>query len=75
MAFCISWAFSPRARTPEQGAETVVYLATSPEVADVSGAYFADKKAKEPAAAARDPEAAQRLWAVSEALAGSAAAG
>ncbi|MCA9968992.1 MAG: SDR family oxidoreductase [Anaerolineales bacterium] len=65
----------PFARTPEQGAETVVYLATSPEVADVSGAYFADKKAKEPAAAARDPEAAQRLWAVSEALAGSAAAG
>ncbi len=31
--------------TPERGAETVLYLSTSPDVADTSGKYFSDKKA------------------------------
>ena len=57
-------------RTPEQGADTLVWLATAAEVADVSGGYFADRKRREPAAGARDDDAAQRLWALSAELCG-----
>jgi NAD(P)-dependent dehydrogenase (short-subunit alcohol dehydrogenase family) len=58
------------ARTPERGAETLVWLADSPEVASISGGYFVDKRLRRPAAAARDLDAARRLWQVSQALAG-----
>ncbi|MEZ4641119.1 MAG: SDR family oxidoreductase, partial [Caldilineaceae bacterium] len=57
--------------TPEKGAETSIYLATSPEVEGVSGAYFDKKKAVNPSAAqANDEAAARRLWAESAKLAG-----
>ncbi|MGO9419043.1 SDR family oxidoreductase [Roseiarcus sp.] len=63
----------PLARTfaipPEQGADTLVYLASSPEVAHVTGAYFVKRKAVQPSAAARDDAAARKLWEASEALA------
>lgn len=52
----------PFIRTPEQGAETSIYLAASPEVEAVSGLYFANKRPARPSAAARDLAAAQRLW-------------
>ena len=67
------WAipFAKRlAISPEQGADTIVYLASAPEVASVSGEYFAKRKIAEPSAAARDDAAAARLWATSEAIAG-----
>ena len=64
----------PFVLTPEKGARTSVYLASSPDVADVSGRYFVKCKEAEPTAAARDPEAAARLWAASEALIASASA-
>ncbi len=54
--------------TPEQGASTGVYLATSNEVANVSGRYFAKSREKKPAAYAQDDAAAKRLWEVSEEL-------
>jgi NAD(P)-dependent dehydrogenase (short-subunit alcohol dehydrogenase family) len=54
--------------TPEKGARTSVYLAESPKVAQVSGEYFVRCKPKRPSAAARDPEAARRLYEVSEEL-------
>jgi NAD(P)-dependent dehydrogenase (short-subunit alcohol dehydrogenase family) len=56
--------------TPERGADTLVYLASSPEAADTTGRYFVKRKAVEPSAAARDDAAAKRLWEASEALAG-----
>jgi NAD(P)-dependent dehydrogenase (short-subunit alcohol dehydrogenase family) len=56
--------------SPEQGAETIVYLASSPEVADKTGGYFVKRKLVEPSAAARDDTAAKRLWIESEKLAG-----
>lgn len=56
------------ARTPKKGAETIVYLATSPDVADDTGRYFVDKKPVPAAPRARNEESARRLWAVSEAL-------
>jgi len=51
-----------------------VYLATSPEVADVSGGYFVNAKRRSPSKAAQDADAARRLWAASEALVADAAA-
>ncbi len=56
--------------TPQEGADTLVYLASSPEVANVTGAYFVKRKATAPSAAARDDDAAKRLWEASEKLAG-----
>jgi len=58
------------ARSPEKGAETGLYLATSPEVAQVSGAYYADRKPIRPKAPARDHDTTERLWALSERLVG-----
>jgi retinol dehydrogenase 12 len=56
--------------TPERGAETSVYLASSPEVEGVTGRYFVKEKPVEPTSAARDVEAARRLWRVSEEMTG-----
>jgi NAD(P)-dependent dehydrogenase (short-subunit alcohol dehydrogenase family) len=60
--------------SPEKGADTIVYLASSPEVAKTTGQYFVDRKIAEPSAAARDDTAAKRLWEASEALAGAGSA-
>jgi NAD(P)-dependent dehydrogenase (short-subunit alcohol dehydrogenase family) len=54
--------------SPEQGADTIVHLATAPEVAEVSGAYFAERRQIAPSARARDRAAARRLWQISEEL-------
>jgi NAD(P)-dependent dehydrogenase (short-subunit alcohol dehydrogenase family) len=52
----------PFARTPEQGAETLVWLATSPEVAEETGLYYSHERRTDPSPAAQDPAAAARLW-------------
>ena len=57
-------------RSPEQGAETVVYLATSPEVEGVTGRYFADMQERYSSRASQDLEAARRAWQISEKLTG-----
>jgi NAD(P)-dependent dehydrogenase (short-subunit alcohol dehydrogenase family) len=54
----------------EEGAQTQIYLATSPEVSNVTGKYFYKKKAIEPNPLARDDAIAERLWTVSEQLVG-----
>jgi len=56
------------ARTPEQGADTVLWLATSPEQGRDNGSYFHDRRAIAPSTAAQDPETAARLWDESEKL-------
>jgi NAD(P)-dependent dehydrogenase (short-subunit alcohol dehydrogenase family) len=61
--------------TPEKGARTSVYLASSPEVADVTGQYFVKCRARTPSPAARDEAAAALLWSVSEELVDRADAG
>jgi NAD(P)-dependent dehydrogenase (short-subunit alcohol dehydrogenase family) len=50
------------ARDPKRGAETSVYLASSPEVEKVTGEYFADKKIRRSSAESHDMEVARRLW-------------
>jgi NAD(P)-dependent dehydrogenase (short-subunit alcohol dehydrogenase family) len=58
--------FRPFSRTPEQGAETLTWLAsTSDELR--SGGYYSDKKLTDPSTAASDAEAAHRLWSTLEA--------
>jgi retinol dehydrogenase 14 len=54
--------------TPEKGADTAVYLATSGEVADVSGRYFYRREQAVPSRRALDEEAAKRLWETSREL-------
>jgi len=53
---------------PERGARTSVFLASSPEVAETTGRYFADCKPKEPSRLANDDELAAALWRESERL-------
>jgi NAD(P)-dependent dehydrogenase (short-subunit alcohol dehydrogenase family) len=54
--------------SPEEGAKTSIYLASAPEVANITGGYFERSKPAEPSPAARDAEAARRLWQLSEEL-------
>lgn len=54
--------------TTEEGADTLVWLATAPEPGRSSGGYFHERKEIQPSAAARDDAAAERLWAESEKL-------
>jgi NAD(P)-dependent dehydrogenase (short-subunit alcohol dehydrogenase family) len=49
------------ARTPEKGAETLVYLAASPQVEGASGDYYFDCKPLAPSSARQDDGAAERL--------------
>ncbi len=55
--------------SPEEGAQTIVYLASSPDVADVSGEYFYKCRRATPTQEARDDSAAERLWIESARLA------
>lgn len=64
--FGIRIAFMTSAIPVDEGAKTSVYLASSPEVADVSGRYFVKCRPEEPSSPAQDPDAARRLWEVSE---------
>ncbi len=55
-------------KSPEQGAETSIYLASAPGLEGVNGRYFANKKEKQPMPHASDPALATRLWEISEGL-------
>jgi len=57
-------------RSVAEGALTSVYLATSPDVADVSGRYFVDRRTARPSRWAEDDGVAERLWELSERLSG-----
>lgn len=54
----------------ERGAETPVYVASSPEVDTITGRYFAECRKRAPSAPAQDDAAAARLWQISTKLAG-----
>jgi NAD(P)-dependent dehydrogenase (short-subunit alcohol dehydrogenase family) len=56
----------PFSVSPEKGADTLVWLATSPEAAGESGGYFYNRRRIEPNAEARDPAVWRRLWTVSQ---------
>jgi retinol dehydrogenase-14 len=48
--------------TPEQGADTAIYLATAPELRDITGQYYYRRKNKELSPRAKDKVEAERLW-------------
>ena len=56
--------------SPEEGAQTIIYLASSPHVAAVTGEYFYECKPTTPTAEARNDEDARKLWEISESIAG-----
>jgi NAD(P)-dependent dehydrogenase (short-subunit alcohol dehydrogenase family) len=56
--------------TPEKGARTSIYLASSPEVSEVSGGYFVKCRPRQPSKVAQSQAAAERLWQISEELVG-----
>ncbi len=58
----------PFLTTSEKGADTSLYLASSPDVEKVTGKYFEKRKPVTPGKGARDPEVGRRLWEASEAM-------
>jgi hypothetical protein len=64
----------PFMASPERGADTIVYLASSPDVAGQTGGYYVKRQRREPSAAARDDTAARELWELSEKMTGLAPA-
>jgi NAD(P)-dependent dehydrogenase (short-subunit alcohol dehydrogenase family) len=65
----IAWLGRPFARSPEQGADTILYLASSPEVEGISGKYFENRRMKRSSPRSYDATAGRRLWNISEQLA------
>jgi NAD(P)-dependent dehydrogenase (short-subunit alcohol dehydrogenase family) len=63
----VGW-FLRFAPTAAESAAHIVHLATDPEFADVTGAYYRKGKPAKPAAATEDPAARERLWVLSERL-------
>ena len=69
----IAWFFKQFKKlllTPEQGALTSIYLASSDEVVNISGKYFAKCKIKKSSPASYNTDTAKRLWELSEKLVG-----
>ena len=53
-------------RTPEEGADSVVWAAIDPDIIEEAGNYFADREVARSTRHARDDDQAQQLWEVSE---------
>ena len=66
----VRWMQRVFARTPEQGADTLTYLAADPAALASTGGYWIDRQQRPMAPIAREGDAAERLWALSEAQAG-----
>jgi hypothetical protein len=73
----LRWAFQlikpVAAIPPEEGARTIIYLASSPDVEGVSGDYFAKCRVAVPTPAARNDGMARRLWEMSARIMGEGA--
>lgn len=54
--------------TPEEGAQTIIYMATSPELTGVNGRYFVKEKSIPSSKKSYDLELGSQLWTVSEKL-------
>ncbi len=56
------WLLRSRLITPEEGADTVIWCATSSEVADQTGLYYTNREVTAPSLMARDEDLARVLW-------------
>jgi hypothetical protein len=61
---------SPFFRSPQRGAKSLVWLASSPEAASLTGEYVQDEKVLAPSAQAQDEALAEGLWERSAELVG-----
>ena len=66
----ISRVTLPLLKTPAQGAQTAIYLASSPDMDGITGQFFANRKLKTANKAAYDTDLTARLWQVSADLVG-----
>lgn len=66
----LQWLMKLTFQTPNSGAETSIFLATSPDVEGISGKYFKAKKVKQSAPASYDEDTAKRLWDMSAEMVG-----
>jgi NAD(P)-dependent dehydrogenase (short-subunit alcohol dehydrogenase family) len=66
----VVWLAKFFAISPAKGAQTIVYLASSPDIAKMTGQYFYESVPGIPSPAARDDRSASLLWQHSAALAG-----
>ena len=64
--WCLGFFF----QTPAEGAQTLIYLASSPEVGRVSRKYLGDYEEEELLPNAMDESVARKLWAIGEAMVG-----
>jgi NAD(P)-dependent dehydrogenase (short-subunit alcohol dehydrogenase family) len=62
------WITDTFGGTPEKGADTVLWLATAPEAANLNGKLFAKRKELKTPGQGSDPSARKRLWEESEKL-------
>lgn len=58
----------PFSKTPEQGADSLIWLATSPEASSLKGEYVSNRRPATPSRQALDPKLAADLWTLSEKL-------
>jgi NAD(P)-dependent dehydrogenase (short-subunit alcohol dehydrogenase family) len=66
----MTWFMARTAQSPEEGAQGVIFLASSPDVEGVSGKYFRKKVEMESDPETYDPDVARRLWEISEKMTG-----
>jgi NAD(P)-dependent dehydrogenase (short-subunit alcohol dehydrogenase family) len=64
----LKWVMGFFFLSPEEGAETPIYVASSPDVEGVTGKYFSRKEAIPSSPLSYDEEIARKLWAISEEL-------
>jgi retinol dehydrogenase 14 len=74
LAAVLGWVGRRIGQSPDKGAETVLYLAASPEVQGVTGKNFESRREKRTSPQSYDTAVSQRLWQVSEQLTGLAVA-
>jgi NAD(P)-dependent dehydrogenase (short-subunit alcohol dehydrogenase family) len=66
----IRWFSYLLSASPEKAADTPIYLASSPDVAGITGKFFKDRKVIESNQYSRDEGVQRHLWGVSAALVG-----
>lgn len=69
----LKWIMGFFAITPEEGAKTSIYLASSPEVEGLTGQYYVKREVVQSSPLSYDQNLARQLWRVSEQLSGQAA--
>lgn len=64
----LKYVMSLFALTPQQGADTLIYLASAAEAEGITGQYFFERKAVPSSAPSQDEKTARQLWEISEGL-------